>query len=226
MCAAPSTFRRTCFDPRSGHSDAFSAEGAGSGRCNLRRGRPWWHSVAAAYAFLQLVIYIYRAVSGGNHATDWIGAAAALGVLIAAGCTAVILLDARDTANRLADREASAATLAQITQRQWFGPGDRPKAPYHRLLAYSAVRMYELPANGRTSFRYAISAGNFVLLVHEATDARIRPSLSGQLQSWRTQLGSTARVEAFVVLPGGRPPRLSSVDRRTGHPNGRRDAEA
>jgi hypothetical protein len=169
--------------------------------------------VAAAYAFLQIVIYVYRAVSGGNHAADWAGAAAALGILIVAAWTAFSLADARGAANRVADREAEATTLAQLTKRQWSGPGDRPKAPYHRLLAYSAVRMYELPANGATFFRYAISAGNFVLLVHEATDARARPSLSGQLQNWRTQLGGTARVEAFVVLPGGRPPRLSSVDR-------------
>ncbi|MEV0135676.1 Hsp70 family protein [Dactylosporangium sp. NPDC050688] len=167
--------------------------------------------VAAVYAFLQIVIYVYRAVSGGNHAADWIGAAAALGMLIITAWTAVTLTDARGAANRVADREAGAVTLAQLTQRQWFGPGDQPKAPYHRLLAYSAVRIYELPAS--QAFRYAISAGNFVLLVHEATDARARPSLSDQLQSWRTQLGGTARVEAFVVLPGGRPPRLSSVDR-------------
>nr|BFE59316.1 hypothetical protein GCM10020063_038420 [Dactylosporangium thailandense] len=169
--------------------------------------------VAAAYAFLQIVIYVYRAVSGGNHTADWIGAAAALGILIVAAWAAVALGDARTAAERVADREADAATLAQLAQRQWFGPGEQPKAPYHRLLAYSAVRMHELPVTGATSFHYAISAGNFVLLVHEATDARARPSLSDQLQSWRTQLGGTARVEAFVVLPGGRPPRLSSVDR-------------
>ncbi|MBQ1041511.1 Hsp70 family protein [Micromonospora sp. C72] len=169
--------------------------------------------LATVYAFLQIVIYVYRALSGGNHAADWTGAAAALGILIIAASTAASISGTRDAVDRVAAEEADAARLAQLTERRWFGLGDQPKNPYHRLLAYSAVRMYELPKNSMTSFHYAISAGNFVLLVCEATDARARPYLSGQLQSWRTQLGDTASVEAFVVLPSGRPPRLSTVDR-------------
>jgi hypothetical protein len=139
--------------------------------------------------------------------------AAALGILLAAVATAASLGEVRGTSDRVAAGEVAAEAMAQLRERQWFGTGDQPEEPYHRLLAYSAVRMYELPATTDPHFRYAISAGTFVLLVHEATNARARPSLSGQLESWRGQLGRTARVEAFVVVPGGRPPRMSSVDR-------------